>query len=121
MGTFPYASAMQVRVDSADAPHGFTVERRGASVPVKNVTVRMYEGRASLGYTTNYTHVEARWVEVTYTNENKKVVKRVCSRFTGAKSFERADKAYREVIRALASQWPGCSATFPTGLERQTA
>lgn len=119
MAVFPAAHASTVRSDSAYYPEGSTVERRGTIHALSVVHFRLFNGRASLGYQSNYTHVTAAWLELTSTDKNGRTIVRRCWRFTGGKAHDRAAAAYDQAIATFLADYPATTtATFPTAQGR---
>ena len=115
MSVFPAAHAATIRSDSAYYPEGSTVERRGKVHTLNTVHFRLFHGRASLGYQSNYTHVPAAWLELTSTDQNGRTIVRRCWRFTGGKAHDRAAAAYDQAIGTFLKDYPTTpAATFPT-------
>jgi hypothetical protein len=114
MAQRPYVHASTIRTDSITAPDGATIEHRYRAIPVSGASVGMYKGMASTGYASNYQHRETYWVEAVVSRVGGGVAKRQCWRFSGKDAADRANHAYREVIRGLAECWPNASASFPT-------
>lgn len=116
MATYPHARAAVIRVDSITPPEGTTIEHRGQALPASEIVVYMYQGMASMGYQTDYQRVPTYWVEAICYGPvgREKIVKRQCWRFSGKTGEDRADHAYRSVLRNLAMAYPNADATFPT-------